>query len=88
MGTSAFSFKHTVHNTMDKEDINMRNLSNQEIRNRYNEFYEAYYRPNMRLVADAITMDHHYLIKFKNNKIDIGLETLQKIDEFLDKHGY
>lgn len=73
---------------MEKEDTNMRHLSNQEIRDRYNRFYEAYYRPNMRLIAEAIMMDHHYLIKFKNNKIDIGEETLQKIDEFLTANGH
>ncbi|PTE82525.1 hypothetical protein BUY79_12620 [Staphylococcus equorum] len=56
------------------------------MRRRFILYWELHHEPRLILVASEIGISKNYLVNWKNNKVDLSVESLKKIDKFLKKH--
>ncbi|MCA2504037.1 helix-turn-helix domain-containing protein [Staphylococcus xylosus] len=61
-------------------------MDNQTIRIKFNEYHKQNLEPRLLLVATEIGIDKSYLVNWKNGKVDISSEKLNKIDKFISKY--
>lgn len=69
--------------TLDKQKEH-----NNEIRDRFQNYYIDNYEPKYRLVAEAMGLGETNFRRFATNKHDYAKDALKKIEKFLNKQGY
>ena len=59
-------------------------VKNQQIRERFIEFLDSNYNPQLKTIAKAIGVNYQNLVSWKIGNLDYGKKNLDKVEAFLD----